>query len=337
MCADIQLHLFLLSKIHVVFDGVKNRGQFVAKEDRHDGRRSFVTAQTVVVAGAGGGDPHQVRIIVHSLNNCHQKYQKLDVLRRGAAGVQKVHAVVGDQRPVVVLAAAVDAFKRFFVEQTDQVVFLGNLFHDLHGELVVVGGYVGAGVDGGQLMLGRGHLVVLGLGQDAQLPQLLVQLLHKGGYPGLDGAEVVVLQLLALGGLGPEEGPAGEAQVPALLPQLGIHQEILLFRARSGAYPLYLRVSKQAQNAQRLSVQRLHGAQQRRLLVQRLTIVAAEGGGNAQCPVLDKRVGGGVPRGVAPCLKGGPQSAGWERGGIRLSSDQLFAGELHDDAAVRSG
>ena len=235
------------------------------------------------------------------------------------------------------LAGAVHALKGFLVEQTDQAVAGGYFLHDLHSQLVVVCGNIRGGVDEGQFMLSRSHLVVLGLGQDAQLPKLLIQILHVGGHPGLDRAKVVIIHLLSLGRPGAEKRASGEAQVPALLPQLGVHQEILLFRARSGAYPLYLRVSKQAQNAQRLSVQRLHGAQQRRLLVQRLTIVAAESGGNAQCPVLDKRVGGGVPRGVAPCLKGGPQSAGWERGGIRLSSDQLFAGELHDDAAVRSG
>ena len=236
MCADIQLHLFLLSKIHVVFDGVKNRGQFVAKEDRHDGRRSFVTAQTVVVAGAGGGDPHQVRIIVHSLNNCHQKYQKLDVLRRGAAGVQKVHAVVGDQRPVVVLAAAVDAFKRFFVEQTDQVVFLGNLFHDLHGELVVVHCHIGRIEDRRQFMLCGSHLVVFGLGRDAELPQFHIQIVHISGHFRFQRAEIMILHLLSFGGGCAEQGSSAEDQVFSLTVQLLVYQKIFLFRPDGGGH-----------------------------------------------------------------------------------------------------
>ena len=55
----------------------------------------------------------------------------------------------------------------------------GDLAHDLHGQLVVVDGDVGGVEDGRQLVLARCNLVVLGLGGHAQLPQLLVQLLHE--------------------------------------------------------------------------------------------------------------------------------------------------------------
>ena len=98
----------------------------------------------------------------------------------------------------------------------------------------MVGGDVGGGVDGGQLVLGGGGLVVLGLGHDAELPQLLVQLLHELLHPGLDGAEVVVVQLLALGGPGAEEGAAGVDQVLAPLVDVLVDEEILLLRADGG-------------------------------------------------------------------------------------------------------
>ena len=189
----------------------------------------------------------------------------------------------------------------------------------------MVGGDVGGGVDGGQLVLGGGHLVVLGLGQDAQLPQLVVQVGHVGGHPGLDGAEVVVVHLLALGGLGAEEGAAGKAQVPALLPHFGVHQEVLLLRTHGGVHVLHRVVAEQTQDAQGLFVQGGHGAQKGGLLVQGLPVIAAEGGGNAQGFILDKGVGGGVPGGVAPGLEGGPQPAGGEGGGVRLPLNQLLA------------
>ena len=54
---------------------------------------------------------------------------------------------------------------------------------------------------------------MLGLCEDAELPELLVELLHVSRYSGLDGAEVVVVELLTLGSLGAEEGPAGELEV----------------------------------------------------------------------------------------------------------------------------
>ena len=50
-----------------------------------------------------------------------------------------------------------------------------TLLHDLHGELVVVGGDVRGGEDGRELVLRGGDLVVLGLGKHAELPQLLVR------------------------------------------------------------------------------------------------------------------------------------------------------------------
>ena len=52
---------------------------------------------------------------------------------------------------------------------------------------------------GRQLVLRGGDLVVLGLGEDAELPELLVQLVHERRHARLDGAEIVVVQLLALG------------------------------------------------------------------------------------------------------------------------------------------
>ena len=112
--------------------------------------------------------------------------------------------------PVVVLAGAVDAREGLFVQQADQAVLLGDLLHDLHGELVVVGGDVGRVIDAGELMLGGGGLVVLGLGRDAdasRAPRSVSRM--KAATRGLIGAEVVVVHLLALGRHGAEEGAAG--------------------------------------------------------------------------------------------------------------------------------
>ena len=64
------------------------------------------------------------------------------------------------------LAGAVDPREGLLVKQAHQAVPGGHLLHDLHGQLVVVGGDVGGGIDGGKLVLGGSHLVVLGLGKD---------------------------------------------------------------------------------------------------------------------------------------------------------------------------
>ena len=65
-------------------------------------------------------------------------------------------------------------------------------------------------------MLGGGHLVVLGGGGDAQLPQLLVQVGHELAHTIADDAEILVVQLLALGGGGAEQGASGVDEVAAL-------------------------------------------------------------------------------------------------------------------------
>ena len=136
----------------------------------------------------------------------------------------------------------------------------GYLLHDLHGELVVVRGDIGYPVNARQLMLGRGHLVVLCFSQNPKLPQLLVQLLHVGFYPGLDGAEVVVIHLLPLGGLSTEQRPAAENKVFPLFVHGLINEKVLLLRADAGTDTLDVLVAEQPQHPHGLLVQGLHGA-----------------------------------------------------------------------------
>ena len=291
----------------------------------------------MVVAGESDGGPQEVLILVNALDESGQEQQELGVLAGGGAGLEQVLAGIGAQRPVVVLAGAVDAGEGLFMEQADEAVLVGHLLHDLHGQLVVVAGGVGVGENGGHLMLRGGHLVVLGLGEDTQRPQSLVQLLHVSGDPGLDGAEVMVLQLLAAGGLGAEQGPAGHAQVLTLVIQFLVNEEILLLGAHLGGDPLGLGVAEQSKDADGLAGDLIHGAQQGGLLIQRMTGVRAENGGDAEGTFLDECEGGGVPSGIAASFKGGAEAAGGEGGGVRLAPDQLLAGELHDDLAAAHG
>ena len=63
------------------------------------------------------------------------------------ARTQQVHARIGAQRPVVVLARAVDALERLLVEQHPELMAAGDLVHDGHQQLVVVVCQVGFFVD----------------------------------------------------------------------------------------------------------------------------------------------------------------------------------------------
>jgi len=213
-------------------------------------------------------------------------------------------------------------------------VAAGDLLHHFHGQLVVVRGHVGGEKYGGQLVLRGGDLVMLGFCQHAQLPQLVVKILHKLGHARLYDAEVMVVHLLALGGHGTEKGAPGEYKILAKLKHGLVHQKIFLFGAGGGLYMIHVSVAEEFQHTHCLLVQSLHGAQQRGLAVQRFTAVGTEGGGNAQYAILDKGVGGGIPGGVAPGLKGGAQAAGGEGGGVGLAAYKVGAGKLHYHAAA---
>ena len=199
------------------------------------------------------------------------------------------------------------------MEQAHQTVAGGYLFQQFHGQLIFVTGAVGIGVDGRDLVLGRRNLVVLRLGQHAQLPQLLIQLPHERGYPGFDGAVIVVVQLLPLGGTGTEQRAAAQLQILALAVYLLVDQEVLLLRAYLRRDMLRLGVAEQPQDTNALPVQHTHRAQQRRFFVQRLPTVRTENGRDIQCLVLDEGVGGGVPGGVAAGFECSAQTAGGER------------------------
>ena len=221
------------------------------------------------------------------------------------------------------------------MEQANKTVPERDLLHDLHRQLVVIGCDVGCCVNGGKLMLRRGDFVVFGLRQNAKLPQLLVEVFHECCHAGLDGAEVVIVQLLSLRRLRAEERSAAEDEILALVKHLAVDQEILLLRSDGGFDAFDVLISEELQNAQRLLVDCLHRAQQRCFLIERFAAIGAERRRNAERFALQESVGRGVPGSVASCLKCRAQTARRERGSVRLALNQLLAGKFHDHAAVR--
>ena len=83
---------------------------------------------------------------------------------------------------------------------------------------------------------------MLGLGGDAQTPQLVIHLAHIIHDALLDVAVIVVVQLLALGRLGTEQSPAAQGQVQALGQLLLVHKEVFLLGAGHGQHPSGIRV-----------------------------------------------------------------------------------------------
>ncbi len=110
-----------------------------------------------------------------------------------------------------------------------------------------------------------------------------------------------------------------------------VDQEVLLLGADGGEDLLGLARRRTAAGPIAELRERVHRAQQRGLLVERLAGPGDEGGRDEErvaVRVLEDVGGAGrVPGGVAAGLEGGADAAGGERGGVGLALDQLLAGE----------
>ena len=254
------------------------------------------------------------------------------VLLRIGTGFEEVASVVGDG-PVAVLAAAVDTLERLFMQKALEAVALGRLAQHLHDEHVVVHGEVEVLEHGRELELRGRDLVVARLRGDAELPEDVLHLGHELQDARTDRAVVVVLKLLVLRGRGPEHGAPGLQEVGTLHVEAAVDEEVLLLRAeRHRDAPV--RLAEMRHETAESFLERLHGAEERRLRVERLAAVRAERGGDAERGAvrvaLDERGARGVPRRVAARLKGGAKTARREAGGVRLAADQVLAAErLH--------
>ena len=87
---------------------------------------------------------------------------------------------------------------------------------DVHRQLILIARGVAVAVHGRHFVLAGGNLIVLGLGVDAELPELFVQVLHIGRHARANGAVVVIVQLLPLGRLRAKKRPAAHAKILAL-------------------------------------------------------------------------------------------------------------------------
>ena len=217
-------------------DRVEDLLQLGAEEDRDDRRRRLVGARGGGPGRRGDRRAQQLLVVVDGLDDGGAEEQELQVLVRRVARLEQVVARVGAHRPVVVLARAVDAGERLLVQQADEAVAAGDVLQDLHRQLLVVGGDVRVLEDRRDLVLRRRDLVVAGLDRHAELVQLVLALQHAGQDALGDRAEVMVVELVALGRLGAEQRAAGGDQVGALEVEGLVDQEVLLLGADGGEH-----------------------------------------------------------------------------------------------------
>ena len=179
------------------------------------------------------------------------------------------------------LAAAIDACEWLLVEQDFQAVLVCHFVHHVHQKLVVVYGFVDFFKYWGYLKLTWSHLVVTGRNWDSQLVGFNLKVHHKVFDAGRDATEVMVLKLLTSRWGMPKNGASCHHQVGTGSIQSLVYHKILLLDTQGRRYFTYFPV-KQLADCYRSLIDRLHGLQKRRLVIECLACVGHEDGGNAK-------------------------------------------------------
>ena len=102
------------------------------------------------------------------------------------------------------------------MQQAHHIILTRKLLHELHGYLIVICGNICRCIYRRKLVLSGSDLVMLGLRQNTELPELLVELLHERRDARLYRSVIVVVKLLALGRLCSEKRSAGVHYILAL-------------------------------------------------------------------------------------------------------------------------
>ena len=200
-------------------------------------------------------DPQQAAVLVHRADDRGAEHEELGVVVRGVAGdAAGCPRSALPSEKLTCLPEPLTPGERLLVEQALHAVLLGDRLEGRHQQLLVVGGHVGPLEHRRDLELAGRDLVVPGLGRDAELEQLALGVHHEAEHPLGDGAEVVVVELLALRRLGAEQRAAGVEQVGPGQEEVPVDQEVLLLGAAEGHHVLRVVVAEQlAARARRAS------------------------------------------------------------------------------------
>ena len=131
----------------------------------------------------------------------------------------------------------------------------------------------------------------------------------------------------------PHERAAGEHEVGASRIEALVNEEIFLFPPQVGLHLLHILVEIVAH----FGGGHVHGverAQQRSLVVECLTGIGDEDGGDTECVVDDEHGRCRIPGRVAPRLESVAYAAVGKRTGIGLLLHKQFAGEVFDHSSL---
>jgi hypothetical protein len=278
----LEVGLREVADITLLLQSIQDLVQVVTQESGDNTGGSFVGTETVLVGRRGDTGTEKTTVLVDGIQGSGQEEQEAVVGLRLQGGVQQVVTLVSGHGPVAVLSGTVDTLERLLVEQNLQLVTVGNLVQDLHGDQVVVDSNGSLLEDRSNLELVGGDFIVAGLDRDTDLHQLVFGLRDGSKDTGGDLTKVVVLELLVLGGRNTDQSTASDLQVGAELVQVAVDQEELLLSTQGGEDTLGLGVAEDSQESDGSDGESLSRTEEDGLFIQSLTVVGDEDGGDVQ-------------------------------------------------------
>ena len=308
-CTRAHLRLPLSFEGHTFLQSVQYKRELLPEENGNDCRRSLISSQSVIVPGCGDGNTENLCVLIDRRDDRDQEGQEGEVVTGMLSRVQEVDARIRLDRPVVMLAGSVNSLEGLLMEQAGESMLVRHLLHHLHGQLVVVDRDVRCLKDRCQLMLRGRDLIMFCLGRNAELPELLIQIMHERRDLRFQDTEVMILHFLSFRRGRSQQSPSAEKKVFPLLIHILVDEEIFLLGSDRRRDPRDILLADQMKDFDGLFAQGFHGAKKRRLLIQRLAAIGNERRRNIQRAILDKSRRGRVPCGIAAGLEGRAESA----------------------------
>mmetsp|Transcript_60357 Transcript_60357/g.97711 ORF Transcript_60357/g.97711 Transcript_60357/m.97711 type:complete len:507 (-) Transcript_60357:128-1648(-) len=317
-------------------DAIHVRFEELSRVQGDDGRRRFLGAEAMVVAGMGHGAANELVVLAEAVGKAREgSHVELGMLLR-LAWVEEVETRVRANRPVGMLPVAVDAREGLLVEERHESHPGRLAVHDLHEEDIVVCRRVGHTVNGGHLVLCWGDLVVLHGNRAAHLHHLGLNCVHELiDFLRYWGKVVQVHLLIARRQLAHERAAAVH-KIRSSLVEICRHHEELLLPAQVRVHVLGARGKSDCfEHTQALSSHGIHGSQEWRLLVDALAEVRHEGTGDAQHAVHDHWRGRPVPGGEGCSRVRHTESAVREGRSVRLALEETLVRQDAEEWLVR--
>jgi hypothetical protein len=167
------------------------------------------------------------------------------------------------------------------------------------------------------------HLVVQHAERHAERPEAVAHRLQHAARARIGARKVLVGALLAAERQRAEERAADNAEVGPALEERAVDEEKLLLPADVGDDVAHVGKAERVEKARRLAVERGVGAQQRRLVVERVAVPGDEDRGQVERLVDDKGRRRQVPRAEGGGGVRRTEAAVWKRGAVGLGLKEV--------------